>query len=143
MAALAQRGFGVLDSRPRSCRSIARVREFDDDDGRVPAKLVGEWTRTVTSADVTRTGALGVPAGTVCTLTMKKSGEAGVDCGPSVGGFEGTVVPGGTNRVHINLGISSPNVYRWGVSGRLLTFTKVKDGVSDREAVVGGVWEQK
>lgn len=111
--------------------------------GAVPAKLVGEWTRKVTSADVTRTGALGVPAGTVCTLTMKKGGGAGVHCGPSVGGFEGAVVPAGTDRVHINLGISSPSVYKWGVSGRLLTFTKVKDGVSDREAVMEGVWKRQ
>ena len=109
----------------------------------VPAELVGEWTRKVTSADVTRTGARGVPAGTVCTLTMKKSDEAGVDCGPSVGGFEGTVVPAGTDRVHISLGISSPNVYMWRVSGPLLTFTKVKDGVLDREAVLGGVWKRQ
>ena len=74
---------------------------------------------------------------------MKKSGGAGVDCGPSVGGFEGTVVPAGTNRVRINLGITSPNVYKWRVSGRLLTLTKVKDGVSDREAVMVGVWKRK
>ena len=109
----------------------------------VPPKLVGKWTRTVTSADVKRTGAGGIPAGTVCTLTIKKSGGAGVDCGASVGGFEGTVVPAGTNRVHINLGIPSPNVYKWRVSGRLLTLAKVKDSVPDREAAMGGVWKRQ
>jgi hypothetical protein len=47
------------------------------------------------------------------------------------------------NRVHINLGIPSANVYRWRVFGRLLTFTKLKDGVADREAAMSGVWKRK
>jgi hypothetical protein len=108
----------------------------------VPSKLVGKWTRKVTNADVKRTGGFGVPAGTVCTLTIKKSGGAGLVC-TNVGGFEGTIVPAGTNRVHINLGIPSPNVYKWRVSGPLLTFTKLKDTVGDREAAMEGVWKRK
>jgi hypothetical protein len=110
----------------------------------VPAKLVGTWTRKVTSADVKRANAAGIPAGSVCMLTIKKSGivNASVFC-RSVGGFEGVITPAGTNRVHINLGLSNPNVYRWLVSGRLLTFTKIRDPVQDRVAVFWGVWTRK
>src|SRR2546426_9034458 len=81
----------------------------------VSSKLVGKWTRKVTSADIKRTGGTGVPAGTVCTLTVKKSGGADLEC-TAIGGFQGTIVPAGVNRIHINLGIPSPDVYRWRVS---------------------------
>ena len=108
----------------------------------VPAKLVGKWTRKVTSADVKRTGGYGVPAGTVCTLTIKKSGVAHLFC-TNIGGFDGNIVPAGTNRVHINLGDPRANVYGWRVSGRLLTFTKLKDIVADRVAGMEGVWKRK
>ncbi len=108
----------------------------------VPAKLVGQWTRKVTNADVKRTRSPGTAAGSVCSLTIKKSGGAGIDC-TNAGGFEGTIVPAGANRVHINLGIPSPNVYKWRVSERLLTFTTVKDTVADREAAMEGVWKRK
>ena len=108
----------------------------------VDTKLVGTWTRKVTSADVKRTGGYGIPAGTVCKLTIKKSGAAHLAC-TNIGDFDGTIVPAGTNRVHINLGLSNPDVYRWRVSGRLLTFTKLQDVVGDRAAVMWGVWKRK
>jgi hypothetical protein len=91
---------------------------------------------------VNRTGGYGIPAGTACTLTIKKSGGAHLGC-TNIGGFDGTIVPASTNRVHLNLGIPSPNVYKWSVSGRLLNFTKVKDTVPDREAAMDGVWKRK
>ena len=111
----------------------------------VPAKLIGTWTRKVTSADVKRAGALGIPAGSVCTITVKKSGvfNSYVFCTRGVGGFDGNITPAGTNRVHINLGLSNPNVYRWRVSGRLLTFTKISDPVQDRAVVFWGVWKRR
>jgi hypothetical protein len=108
----------------------------------LPTKLVGKWTRTVTSADVTRTGGLGIPAGTVCTLTIRKSGGAYLHTS-TVGDFEGSLVPAGVNRVHIRLGLLDPDVYRWRVSGSLLTFTKLNDVVADRVAVMAGVWKRK
>ena len=108
----------------------------------VPAKLVGKWTRKVTSADVSRAGAYGFPDGSVCTLTVKKSGATNLTC-TAVGEEDGTIVPAGVNRVHIRLGVPTPDVYRWRVSGRLLTFTKVKDTVADREAAMEGVWKRK
>ena len=108
----------------------------------VPSKLVGKWTRKVTSADVKRTLGYGVPAGTVCKLTIKTSGGAQLVC-TNIGGFDGTVVPAGGNRVHIRLGLPNPDVYTWRVSGPLLTFKKVKDTVADRVAAMEGVWKRK
>jgi len=108
-----------------------------------PAPLVGKWTRKVTGADVKHARSTGIPAGTICTLTIKNAVlNASVSC-TKVGGFEGIVAPAGANRVHIELGRADPDVYSWHVSGRLLTFTKVKDTVPDREAVFEGVWQRK
>jgi len=72
--------------------------------GAFPVKLVGTWTRKVTSADVKRTSGYGIPPGTVCTLTIKKNGAARLGC-TNIGGFDGTIVPASTNRVRVNLGI--------------------------------------
>jgi hypothetical protein len=107
-----------------------------------PTKLVGRWTRTVTSADIKRTGGSGIPAGTVCTLTIKRSGAAGLHT-TTVGDFDGSLVPAGVDRVHILLGLPDPDLYRWRVSGSLLTFTKLKDTVGDREAAMEGIWKRK
>lgn len=107
----------------------------------VPSKLVGQWTRKITSADVRRAGGVAVLVGSVCTLTVKKSGAARLDC-TKVGVFEGSLVAAETNRVHINLGDPTPNVYGWRVSGRLLTLTKLKDATPDRAAAMWGVWKR-
>ncbi len=113
----------------------------------VDAKLVGKWTRKVTSTDIKRTGIpasiVPIPAGSVWTLTIKKSGQASIAGPPSLGGFTGTVVPAGPNEVHVKLGHPEPDVYRWAVSGRTLTFTKVSDPVVDRYVVFWGAWKRK
>ncbi len=106
------------------------------------ATLVGQWTRTATNADVKRTGATGIPAGSAWTLTINKGGTAAVS-GTTGDEFDGTVVTAGVNRVHINLGLSYPDAYRWSVSGQQLTFTKISDSVADRAAVFWGVWKRK
>jgi hypothetical protein len=103
--------------------------------------LVGTWTRKVTRADVKRTGGHGIPVGTVCTLTIKKSGESRLVCA-NLDSLFGFIIPAGSGRVHINLGLAHPDVYTWRVSGRLLTFTKVKDTVGDRVAAMEGVWRR-
>jgi hypothetical protein len=108
----------------------------------LPAQLVGRWTRTVSKADVKRTQGYGIAAGTICTLTVKKNGVAHLATS-TVGAFDGSVVSAGSDRVHILLGLSDPNVYRWHVSGNVLTFTKLRDTVGDREAVMEGVWKRK
>jgi len=109
----------------------------------ISAKLVGKWTRKITSADVRRSGAYTYQgmAGAVCTLTIKKTSAAHLDC-TIIGSFYGTIVPAGVNRVHINLSAPLPNVYKWRVSRRLLTFTKVRDASPDRAAGMDGVWKR-
>jgi hypothetical protein len=113
----------------------------------VPAKLVGKWTRTVTSGDAKRAGGLVLMAGHVFKLTIMKSGSWAVSCA-GLGGLctaDGKIVPAGINRVHINTSdaIQSPNLYGWRVSGQLLTFTKLKDSNHDRVEVMWGVWKRK
>src|SRR5262249_5760519 len=84
--------------------------------GAFPPHLVGTWTRKVTRADLKRTGATGIPAGTVCTLTIKKSGESRIVCtnGETRMGF---IVPAGSGRGHINLGPLPPAPYTCRLSG--------------------------
>ena len=113
-----------------------------------PAQLVGRWTRTVTAADLKREGVTDPAAGTVFTLTIKKSGAASLS-GKTPGvedqtpPFTGPIAPAGANRVHINVAFAFPNVYRWSVSGRLLTFTKISDHFHVNAAVFSGVWKRK
>ena len=112
----------------------------------VPAKLVGTWTRTVTSADTRRAHAVGTQPG-VYLLSIKKSGAVSIT-GTAVGQpITGKIVAAGLNRVHINISIVTPNVYSWRVSGRLLTFTKISESADvfgrDRSAVMWGVWKRK
>jgi hypothetical protein len=76
-----------------------------------PAKLVGTWTRTVTAADVKRAGSWGVPAGSVWTLTIKKSGASSAIREGDSEPFTGPIIPVGPTRVRINVGLVFPNVY--------------------------------
>lgn len=107
-----------------------------------PPQLVGKWTRKITSADVKRTGGYPGLAGAVCTLVIKKTGAASIACG-TLAGFTGNIVRAGANRVHINLGTPSPDVYRWRVSRGLLTFTKVRDSEPDRVEAMVGTWKRR
>jgi hypothetical protein len=112
--------------------------------GRVPLKLVGTWTRTVTAADVRREHATDIHnirlARSGWTIQIQKSGAASL-FGPDY--FTGPVSSAGANRVNIYLGFHYPNVYKWRVSGRLLTLTKVSDSFALRAAVLHGVWKRK
>jgi putative oxidoreductase len=107
-----------------------------------PTRLVGQWTRTVTGADVKRARGTGIPAGSACALTVETRGATHLVC-VGAGGFEGKIVSAGTDRVHISLGDPAPNIYSWRVAERLLTFTKISDPVLDRVAVMSGVWKRK
>jgi hypothetical protein len=110
----------------------------------VPVRLVGEWAGRVTSADVKREHgavdiATGDVSGTFWTLTIKKSGASSLSC---IRYWSGRVQPAGVSRVHINIGIPYPNVYRWRVTGRRLTLRKVNDSLPVRAAVLQGVWRR-
>lgn len=106
--------------------------------GSVSTKLVGKWTRTVTQADVKREHSKDVAGEYV--FIVKKNGDAVL--GTTYGALSGKVVPAGANRVHINIDAPVQNVYTWHVSGRTLTFTKVKDAEPDRAVLVVGVWKR-
>jgi len=55
----------------------------------VPAQLVGHWKRTVSKADIKRTGGTGVPPNAHCNLSISRNGAATVTC-TSIGSFPGT-----------------------------------------------------
>jgi hypothetical protein len=108
----------------------------------VPAKLVGQWTRKVSSADVKREHAVDVAtgdvSGTVWTLAIKKSGGASL---AGIRYWTGRLRLAGKNRVHIDVGLPYPSIYKWQVSGRQLTLRKVVD-FPLRAAVLQGVWKR-
>lgn len=115
-----------------------------------PPKLVGTWTRTLTKADIKR--AQVVPAevdhaypGLVVRLIVKKNGAAEAKLGRESGPirWQGRLVPVGTDRFHVaGIPLDVPNVYRWRVSGRLLTVAKISDRdiTGLRDAWFVGVW---
>jgi hypothetical protein len=111
-----------------------------------PTKLVGQWTRKVTFADLKRSSGgvvvPVVPVGTACTLTIKATSAIHLVC-TNLGAFDGRLVPAGPDRVYIKVDVPEKNVYWWRVSGRSLTFTKVSEPVPDRAAVFWGVWRRK
>lgn len=108
----------------------------------VPAKLVGTWTRKVTASDVARAHSTGIPPGTVWTLTVKPNGAAVVGS-PGIVTFGGKVIPAGVGRARLELGLASPDVYRWSGTTRRLTFDKIRDPVADRVAVFSGAWRRR
>ena len=111
----------------------------------VDTRLVGKWTRTVTSADAKRARGLAIFAGHLFTLTITKGGSWKAST-PNLGAFgeaDGQIVPAGTHRIRFVDGSGPGGVYSWRVSGRLLTFTKLKDSVSDRVMVFWGTWTRK
>jgi len=118
-----------------------------------PAQLVGTWTRTLTKADSKR--AQVVPGelpharpGLVVQLIVKANGATEVKPGKESGPnrFQGRLGPLGTDRVHISgIPLDVPNVYRWRLSGRLLTFVKISDRdiTGLRDAWFEGVWKRQ
>jgi hypothetical protein len=80
----------------------------------------------------------------LATLTIKKSGRDNDSLFlGKVYGYFGSVVSAGTGRVHIQLVSPQANVYGWNRAGRLLTLTKISDPLTERAAVLTGVWERK
>ena len=110
----------------------------------VPAKLVGQWTRKVTNADVKRTGYLQSEPDPSARSRIKKSGGAGIDCNPNAGQLLRARSSGGRE--------SSPHQSWHPFAKRLqvacLRATAhlhdgVKDTVADREAAMEGVGKWK
>src|SRR2546430_3897296 len=119
----------------------------------IDTKLVGTWTRTLTKVDIKRAHV--VPGevehaypGLVVVLIVKKNGAAEVKLKGQSGPirWQGRLVPLGAHRLHIaGMPLDVPNVYRWRVSGRLLTFAKISDRdiTGLRDAWFTGVWKRK
>ena len=107
----------------------------------VSPKLVGSWTRKVSSADVKRAGAHAAAAG-VWTLEIEKDGTMAIFAASGAGSFEGSINSLAANRVRVKADTRSA-IYNWHVANRLLTFTKVKDSIPDRTAVFAGTWKRK
>ena len=119
----------------------------------LPPQLAGTWTRTVTKADITRAHV--VPAevdhaypGLVVLLTIKKNGATVLSAKERTGAYSwpGSLTPVGADRIHVRgIPLDVANVYRWRVSGRLLTLTKISDTeiTGMRTAWLTGVWKRK
>ncbi len=91
-----------------------------------------------------RSGTGLVPAGTVCTLTIDKSGVLnGYFACSRLGGVAGPVRSIGAHRVDVNIGAFGPTVYSWRVSGRHLALNKISDRTPIRVVVLWGVWTRK
>jgi len=115
----------------------------------VPAKLVGRWSRTVTSSDLKRAKVppISVPAG-VWSMVIKKDGSFdAARRAATASGFAGRLTATAAGRLAIEMpfcaGGFGPNVYRWRVVGKLLTITKVSDKCGERVAVFTGIWKKK
>jgi hypothetical protein len=115
----------------------------------VPAKLVGCWSRNVTSADYTRAGTGGFPTG-VWSMTIKKGGSValftpGSGCGGSFADFR-TSLSVAAGRLTFNSVpvCTSKGVYSWKVSGKSLTLRAVADKqCAPRIGLFTGVWKRK
>jgi hypothetical protein len=110
----------------------------------VPPQLVGKWTRTITKADTTRAGGLVLAAGKRATFTVPRSGHwtaviAGLG---GLGMADGTVASAGPGQVRFVLTGEPSALYRWHLSGRTLTLTKIRDAVPDRRLFFWGVWKR-
>ena len=116
--------------------------------GAVPARLVGRWSRTVTSSDLNRAKVppISIPTG-VWSIVIKRDGSFEARRAGAVSGFTGRLTATAAGRLAIGMlfcaGGFGPNVYRWRVVGKLLTFTKVSDKCGERVAVFTGVWNRK
>ena len=119
----------------------------------VPTKLVGRWSRNVTAADVRRVpGSLATPG--VYSMTIKRSGVLGIYFPAGAPEFvkppkgapnrTGTVSATPDGRMVIVLDCpADKGLYRWKVSGRLLTITLVKEPCTEQAPVFWGVWKRK
>ena len=116
--------------------------------GAVPAKLVGRWSRTVTSSDLTRAKVppISIPTG-VWSIVIKRDGSFDARRARAVSGFTGRLTATAAGRLTIGMlfcaGGFGPNVYRWRAAGKNLTIIKVSDNCGERVAVFTGVWKRK
>jgi len=107
----------------------------------VPAKLAGQWTRTVTAADWQRAGATGFVTSLVGPVTMavKASGKV------SIIDFTAMFSPLPGGRLSIGgVPVCGPKkgLYRWKVANGRLTLTKLRDTCPAEVGLFTGVWKR-
>ena len=108
-----------------------------------PPKLVGVWTRKVTSADVKRVSGTSVPVGTAVKLTIHKNGAVTVDA-PSFRNADGTITSAGVNRFRISFGPFGSGNGVWHVTGSRLTISGVSLSLFvDSRVLLAGVWTRR
>ena len=104
----------------------------------MPQKLVGRWSRNVKATTF--------PAG-VWSMVIKKSGAVAFYApGGSYVDFTTTFKATASGRLNVGTVpiCSTKAVYRWKVSGKLLTITKVSDKqCPDRVRLYSGIWKRK
>jgi hypothetical protein len=115
----------------------------------VPTKLVGRWSRTVTSSDLksAKVPPISIPTG-VWSIVIKKDGSFDAyRRAASASGFTDRLTATLAGRLTIEMpfcaGGFNPNVYRWRAAGRRLTITKVSDKCGERVAIFPGAWNRK
>ena len=105
----------------------------------VPQQLVGRWSRNVKAA--------AFPFPGVWSMVIKKSGAVAF-YRPGVSSVDFTTAFNASASGRLNVGTvpicATKAVYRWKVSGKLLTITKVSDKqCPDRVTLYAGVWKRK
>ena len=104
--------------------------------GAVPAKLVGRWSRSANAATFAS-----------WSMVIKKSGAVAF-YQPGTSYVDFTTTFNATMGGRLNVGVvpicQTKAVYRWKVSGKLLTIKKVSDPqCPDRVGLYSGVWQRK
>ena len=115
--------------------------------GGVPAKLVGQWSRNVTTADLRKHGEDAGTAG-VWAVQIRKGGSAslfapGTPCCGSPDVTMTFAATGGSSTFGPNSVCPSKGSYTSKVSGRSLTLKATADNCVERVAILNGVWTRK
>jgi hypothetical protein len=112
----------------------------------VPKSMVGTWSRYVSKKAYLR---FGDRSGRYGTWVMKITSTGLLSLYEPKASLSGTPTIQGSlkvtgSKVAVRAGCPTTNTYRWKRSGRLLTFTYVKDSqCRDRAAVITGYWKKK
>jgi len=107
---------------------------------KLPSKLVGAWSRSLTAADWARVGIATEPP---AHFSMLVSADGSVVMGESTD-VRFTALPGNRVRIGGVYGCGKKKVlYRWSVAARKLTFTKVQDTCNYALALFGGPWTRE
>jgi hypothetical protein len=107
---------------------------------KLPAKLVGAWSRALTVADWRRVGIATEPA---AHMSMLVSADGSVVMGESTD-VRFTALLGSRVRISGTYGCGKKKaLYKWSVAAGKLTFTKIQDTCNYSLALYGGPWTRE